>query len=339
MSNSTITIAPDEFSATASAAVRACSGLDPSAAARCLAADGLLGVLASESVGGLGLPLDYAVPVAAEAGAGLLGFALVETLLLARAFERIAPDIASRLVSGERTATVAWRGIASVRQDGSGLSLTGVVDRAPLAAAVEGCLVMTTDGGATLIMRTNPGVTVESNALLALESPDAIVTLNNARMAPGHDLSASAWDAMVRDALVLRAAAILGSGERSIANAVEHVSTRRQFGTALVANQAVRHRLARHKLELEGVRNAIARHLSTPSDLTARAVFLHACHAGVAAAEGAIQLHGGMGFTWDVPMHRHLRQIHTLAQQGNADAVRDAMAARLIDTRNAADVL
>ena len=67
-------LSPAEFAATASRAVAACTGLSVAEQGARLAGDGLLGVVAAEDVGGLDLPLSFAVPVVAAASAGLLGF-------------------------------------------------------------------------------------------------------------------------------------------------------------------------------------------------------------------------------------------------------------------------
>jgi alkylation response protein AidB-like acyl-CoA dehydrogenase len=51
---------------------------------------------------------------------------------------------------------------------------------------------------------------------------------------------------------------------------------------------------------------------------------------GPAAIESALQLHGGMGFTWDVPVHRHLRRVRSWEAQGDAPGVRRAVADALL---------
>jgi hypothetical protein len=76
-------LSPADFASTASRAVAACMGLSGAEQGARLARDGLLGVIAAESVGGLDLPLSFAVPVVAAASAGLLAFPLLENILLA----------------------------------------------------------------------------------------------------------------------------------------------------------------------------------------------------------------------------------------------------------------
>jgi alkylation response protein AidB-like acyl-CoA dehydrogenase len=333
MSINDSTFSPDEFRATAAAAVAACAGRDLKASARRLAADGLLGVLASETVGGLGLPLQFAVPIAEQAGAGLLAFPLIETLLLARVAK---VDVARRIIAGEEVATVLWRG--GVEASGGGTSVvSGDADRGPLVGYADVAAVQRDGGGAVVLPVRGAGKTVDASTALALDAPDGALSVERVQINPDMTVTEAAWQSLKRDALILKAAAILGSAEHCLTKAAEHVGTRRQFGSTLVSNQAVRHIMARHKLGLEGVRSAIGRHFYAPTDLSARAAFAHACTTGIATAEGAIQLHGGMGFTWDVPLHRHLRQIRTLALHGDHGAVLEAMATDLIDKRNTAE--
>ena len=99
------------------------------------------------------------------------------------------------------------------------------------------------------------------------------------------------------------------------------VTNRRQFGRPLAAFQAMRHLLARQKLALEGIRGALTRAAAADAAPIARqAAFLAAAALGPQIAEAAIQAHGGMGFTWDIPLHRYLRRIRSLEAQGEARA-------------------
>ncbi|WP_426954342.1 acyl-CoA dehydrogenase family protein [Muricoccus radiodurans] len=314
---------PAEFADSAARAVAACAALDPAGRAARLAEDGLLGVLAGEEVGGLALEPRFAVPILQAAGAGDLAFPLLETLLLARHLAGPAPDIAAALIAGEVRGTIAWAGTAHP-------DLTGTVGRAPMARGADWVLVRVADGAALL-----PAASLTLSDAIGLDEtvPEQTVALSGAP--PAARLDGNTWAALTEDALVLRAALILGAAETCLGLAVEHVSTRRQFGKPLVANQAMRHLLARHKLALEGLRGAITRATTSASDATGllarRAAFLTAAAQGPLIAEGVIQAHGGMGFTWEVPVHRHLRRIRALEAQGDAPRLREAVAAALID--------
>jgi alkylation response protein AidB-like acyl-CoA dehydrogenase len=319
---------PVEFAATAERAVAACATLDSQGRAARLAEDGLLGVLAGEESGGLGLGLRFAVPVLAAAGAGDLGFPLLETLLLIRALEGPKPELAAALVAGEARGTIAWSGAARLE----GGRVTGTLGRVPMASETDWALVPLAGGGAALVA-TGTG-SIDKSITLDVTVPEQLLRLEGAE--PALLLDTPARAALEADALVLRAALIMGAAETCISLAAEHVSTRRQFGKPLVAYQTVRHLLARHKLGLEGIRGAIARATTVELDaeaalLASQTAFLAATTHGPLIAEGAMQLFGGMGFTWEVAVHRYMRRIRALEAQGGAPALREAVAARFID--------
>ncbi|WFU69652.1 acyl-CoA dehydrogenase family protein [Bradyrhizobium sp. CB2312] len=322
---------PAEFAATAARAVTACAGLDVREQARNLAGDGLLGVIADEEVGGLALPLGFAVPVIAAAHSGLLGFPLLETILVSRLLQSSLTRLAAAIVSGERLATIAWQGEAIADREGGLLTLSGTIARAPCAATVDHILVRMGGGAAALIPAKAKGVLVEDAAGLDLTVPEHVVRLEKVEVPIGSVLPVGTWDGLNSDANLLRAAAILGSAEACLALAQEHASTRRQFGHALSYNQAIRHALARQKLGLESIRHAITRGLSEGGGPVQRdAAFLAAATYGSSISEGALQIHGGMGFTWDVPVHRHLRRIRTLQAQGDASGLISAFGRRYV---------
>lgn len=322
---------PDEFAATAARAVTSCAGLDLREQAQNLAGDGLLGVVAEEEVGGLALPLSFAVPVIAAAHSGLLAFPLLETILVGRLLQSSLTRLAAAIVTGETLATIAWQGEVLAEREGALLMLSGTVARAPCAAKADHILVRMSAGAAVLIPTNADGIVVEEAAGLDLTVPEHVVRLQKVEVPIGSVLPGGAWDELNSDANVLRAAAILGSAEACLALAQEHASTRRQFGHALSYNQAIRHALARQKLGLESIRHAITRGLSQGGGPVQRdAAFLAAATYGSSIGEGALQIHGGMGFTWDVPVHRHLRRIRTLQAQGDASGLISAFGRRYV---------
>ena len=322
---------PADFAATAARTVGACVGLSLREQAVRLAGDGLLGVIAHDHVGGLGLPLSFAVPVVAAANAGLLGFPLAETLLLSRVLFPSMRRAAEALVSGEMLATIAWQGAVIAERQGDAVVLNGSVARAPGAAEVDHVLVRVGDSAVALIPVGTEGVLIEQATGLDLTLPEHSLQLADVRLSAECLLPEGTWNGLCSDAALLRAAAILGSAETCLALAQEHASNRRQFGRALSYNQAIRHALARHKLGLESIRHSITRALDIEAGALERDVaFLAASVHGAAITEGALQIHGGMGFTWDVPVHRHLRRIRALQAQGDASSVMAALGQRTI---------
>jgi alkylation response protein AidB-like acyl-CoA dehydrogenase len=248
----------------------------------------------------------------------------MENILLARLLQQRLPRIATAIVAGTSNATVAWNGSVTASMQGDRVVLNGCVSRAPRAADVDMLLVRVGESGAALV--PTDGIVPNDSIGIDLAQPEYTLQLAAISVPAENVFVAGTWAELQSDALVLRAAAILGSAETCLALAQEHVSTRRQFGHALSYNQAIRHTLARHKLGLEGIRQSIARALFPDSGLRERrSAFLAASAYGVAISEGAVQMHGGMGFTWDVPVHRHVRRIRALQVQGDASGVLAAL--------------
>lgn len=312
---------PKEFEDTARAVIGSCTDADDTGArARLLAEAGLLGVIAPETIGGLDLPMRFAVPIAIAAGEGLLAFPLIEELLLSKALAEAAPEIATAIAAGETVAIVAWTGTAE----------RGVVGGAPLARDASHVLVFREDGRAILADR-QAGIEVEEGPTLDLETPEA--TLRVSHNVTGVEIDDAAVQTLREDAIILRAAFVLGSAAHCLSLAANYAQERVQFGKPLSANQVLRHRLSRDALAIETIRNGIARALTQPTEgceIARNAAWLQAAQAGPGVAESAIQVFGGMGFTWEVPLHRHLRQMRSQAAQGAAMDTLDAIGAELL---------
>lgn len=315
---------PAEFTEAAAATVAACAEADVTARRSALLAEtGLLGLMAPEEVGGLALPLRFAVPVLEAAGRGLLGYPLTEAILLARALSDTAPDVAEAICSGTALATIAW----------SGTIEDGVAGNAPGGTEADHVLVMRAGGGAVLLSAGQ--FTAKDDGGLDLELRTATVRPSGA--GGGVELSLDTVAALHRAEKVLRAAHITGSAERCVELAVEYANERVQFGSPLSSFQALRHRLSRDRLAVETMRNAVHRAVrdDTGDDVAEDALawgaaWLGAAAAGPDVAESAIQVFGGMGFTWEVPLHRHLRQIRTHVAHGDAGSDLVALGTRLM---------
>lgn len=318
-----------EIAETAARAAALAAAMEPAAAARRLGEDGLLGVLAPEQVGGLGLPLAAAGAVVAATEAALVPLPVAEAMLGARLLAGPQPEVAAAIAGGEAVLAVAGAGalvLAAGRASGS-------VGRAAAGQAARWLLAEAEGGGAVLLDLTAPGVTVEEERGLDLERPPCRVTAAGA-LALGLPADA-ALTAFRADLLLLRAAGALGAAEHCLDRAVAHVTQRKQFGRSLVSFQGLRFELARQKLALEGARAALAHALAVAgqdprAEGVARLVARSSCaDAAPAIIEAAIQLHGGMGFTWDLGLHRQLRRARDAAAALDAVAARAALATRL----------
>jgi alkylation response protein AidB-like acyl-CoA dehydrogenase len=138
---------------------------------------------------------------------------------------------------------------------------------------------------------------------------------------------------LVRDGSLLVAALQVGHAAEVLDLAVAYAKERHQFGKPIGSFQAIKHICADMLVRAEVARNAVqaaacladapdvvaaeAETAGTNADaVIARAVMgakLLADEAAIANARAAIQVYGGMGFTWEVPLHLHLKRSRVLA--------------------------
>jgi alkylation response protein AidB-like acyl-CoA dehydrogenase len=208
--------------------------------------------------------------------------------------------------------------------------LTGIAD----AAVADVLLVPADDGGLYAVDAT--AATVTPQVSLDLTRPLATVTLDGV---PGRLLGDA--EPAVRRALRagagLLASEQLGLADWTLTETVRYLKDRKQFNRPVGGFQALKHRLAQLWLEVAGLRAAArnaADALSTGSqDADVAVTVAQACAAPVAvhAAEEALQLHGGIGMTWEHPVHLYLKRAKADSiAYGTAGAHRQTLAA-LID--------
>ncbi|MFD0659243.1 acyl-CoA dehydrogenase family protein [Thermocatellispora tengchongensis] len=127
----------------------------------------------------------------------------------------------------------------------------------------------------------------------------------------------AAWE-RVRDAgLAALAAEQVGGAAACLAASVAHAKRRHQFGRPIGSFQAIQHKLADVLLLVESARSAAyAAARATPEDLpVAAAIAGSYCAEAYATAAGEnIQVHGGIGITWEHDAHRHLKRATTAAR-------------------------
>jgi len=130
----------------------------------------------------------------------------------------------------------------------------------------------------------------------------------------------------------------IGVGARALELGVEHARSRQQFGRPVGVFQAVSHALATTFVELETARSVAywAAWCVAESDpqapVAAAAAKAKATEAAVAACERSIQVHGGIGFTWEHVLHRLYKRAQWLERFGGGPAeLRALVAAAILD--------
>ncbi|HEU4943053.1 MAG TPA: acyl-CoA dehydrogenase family protein [Gaiellaceae bacterium] len=130
----------------------------------------------------------------------------------------------------------------------------------------------------------------------------------------------------------------VGIGKKALDLAVEHATTREQFGRKIGVYQAVSHRLADTFVETELARSLAywaawcVAEADEQAPVAVAAAKAYAGDAAVAACERSIQVHGGMGFTWEHVLHEYYkRALWIQAYGGHARVQRAKIAAWLLD--------
>ena len=166
------------------------------------------------------------------------------------------------------------------------------------------------------------------------------VSLTGAAVLVHGDALKKLWAQTRNLAAIGLAAEQVGVADRALNLAVDYTKERQQFGKAVGSFQGVKHRAAQILVKVETARSAVyaaAFIADTAGDATDLTYF--AAQARTDAAEAAlfstresIQLHGGVGFTWEFDPHLFFRRAQAASQRlGTVEQWREQVAARLLD--------
>ncbi|MFD3339431.1 acyl-CoA dehydrogenase family protein [Streptomyces anthocyanicus] len=303
---------------------------------------GLAGLLIPEELGGQGATHREAAVVLEELGRAVapvpyLTSAVVATEALLACG---ADDLLGELASATTVAVLAvglhvapGGAVRRVRLEGGALhgELTGIAD----ASVADVLLVPADDGGLYAVAAADAAVTGQ----VSLDStrPLARVTLDGAAGRRLGDAEPAVRRAL-RAGAGLLAAEQLGMADWLLTETVRHLKERKQFNRQVGGFQALKHRLSRLWLEVAGLRAAArnaADALATGADTDVAVAVAQAYGAQVAvhAAEEALQLHGGIGMTWEHPVHLYLKRAKADSIAYGAAGTHRAALAELVDLR------
>lgn len=323
---------------------------------------GLMGIAVPEEYGGGGGGAVELGLVLEELGRALLPSPYFATVVLAGQALTASGDAAAMarwlpgIAAGELTATVAvaeengsWDvedvAVAATREDGESWRVSGT-KMFVLDGATAGLLLVfaATDAGPGLFAVEGGVPGVERTPLDTLDPTrrQARIDFDQApavRVGPTGD--ATAYLCTVLDlAVVALASEQVGGAQACLDTAVEYARTRVQFERPIGSFQAVKHACADMLLAVEAARSA-AHHAASvaaadsaddPSELPAAAALAAAYCAGTYthAAKQNIQIHGGIGYTWEHDAHLHLRRAKTSEQLLGDPAAHRARLADLV---------
>jgi alkylation response protein AidB-like acyl-CoA dehydrogenase len=333
------------------------SGWDPESW-RGLVELGWVGISVAEAAGGTGMTFLEEAVIFEEMGRGLYAGPFFSTVGLAlpvlELAQGLAPDALRAVLGGRRTLTLAGAdagGVTSIagatatraEPSGSGWRLHGAKALVPDAAIVDDAIVAarTADGlGLWLVDLGGDGVTVTPRSTMDGTRRFGDITFDGVEavllVPPG---SADEVLARVRrQALAALACEAVGIAQRALEISRDHARQREQFGRVIGTYQGVSHRIANIYVSLE-----LARSLaywaawsvsvdSAEAELAVAAAKSAAGEAAVFACENAIQSMGGIGFTWENPLHRLYKRAQSIDSfEGHGRIQRAEIAARLLD--------
>lgn len=272
-----------------------------------------------EESGGAGFSLCEALVVAEEVGYALAPLPLLSSLVTSAALvdAPASADLLERIAGGE-VATLASAGITAASPD--------VVE--PLTwtdGRLSGTIAYVIDGSTASIILAAAATSTGGVALVSVdpadvtrrETPAMDPTLRFATLvfddAPATMLLEDATDTLAaahRAGCLTVAALQVGAARRGLDMTVRYAKERVQFGRPIGSFQALKHRMADMLVRLEMARSAAAAAAADPDLIHSAAAYCSDSLSSIAAE--TIQLHGGIGITWEHDAHLVFKRAHAL---------------------------
>jgi alkylation response protein AidB-like acyl-CoA dehydrogenase len=235
-----------------------------------------------------------------------------------------------------RPANGGWTlsGVGDFVIHGDSADLLLALARTPGSADTEGLSVV-------LVPPSAAGVRIERHVMLDLSRPMSRIELAGVSVGreailgePG--AAGGAVERALSRARIALASEALGGAEQMLEMTTEYVKQRLQFGRPVGSFQAVKHRLADMMVEVEAARSAawyaacVADEGSDELGEAAAIAKSYCCDAFFDCAANAIQLHGGIGFTWEHEAHLYFRRARASATLLGSPAWQRERLARLV---------
>jgi len=317
-----------------------------------LAADlGCAGLAIPEKHGGAGASWREVAVVAEEVGRAVTPTPFLTSAVIATAAVLAAGDaeLAERLAAGRTTVALAvplstspYAAFPTSVRAGDSVRLSGTITSVADAGIADVLLVpaVTPNGPALIAVDTNAsGLTRDAVVTLDLTRPlyDVMLADVSGRLLVSGDAAVAAYTHALTIGAAVLASEQLGIAEAALELAVGHLKTRYQFGRLIGSYQALKHRAADLWGSVAQAR-AVARYAAAcvaddDPDAPIAVALAQAYCSGVAvrAAEECVQLHGGIGFTWEHPAHLYLKRAKSASiALGTATRHRAALG-RLVD--------
>jgi alkylation response protein AidB-like acyl-CoA dehydrogenase len=291
---------------------------------------GWAGVIVPEEQGGLGLGTVELVVIAEEMGYALAPSPWFSTTCAALTLQAAGTEQQRErwlgpLAAGEARGTLAvwderagWAPDHSEAEPGAGGTLSSVKLAVPDASCADVLIVSGADGRHYLVETSAAGVTIEPEPAIDPTRKLFRVSLDGVAAEP-LALAPEALTAAYATMVTILAAENVGVAQRAMEMAVAYAKDRAQFDRPIGSYQAVSHPCAQMLLEVEGSRSLCywaAWALDNEPATAPRAASMAKAYAGDAGfrvAASSLQVHGGIGFTYEHDLHFFLKRAHANA--------------------------
>ena len=299
---------------------------------------GLAGLVIPERHGGAGLGWVELVGVAEELGRGLAAVPFLSTVCLGTTAILVAGDedqqarLLPSIARGDTSAALAYvdADVTTARADGDAVILTGrkrqVVDGHSAGVVIVTARTSNDPGsgvGLYAVPGDAPGLTRRRLPTMDATRPLAELVFDGVRLPATARLASSsqaALDRILALACIGLAAEQVGGAQRCLDLSVEYAKVRTQFGRPIGAFQAIQHKCADLFLLVESARSAAyyagwaAAQPDIPDDEVATAASIAKAYCSDAyyqCAAETIQIHGGIGFTWEHDAHLYFKRARS----------------------------
>ncbi|PWA10755.1 hypothetical protein DCC39_10735 [Pueribacillus theae] len=294
---------------------------------------GLLGIL--EPNEGKVTGVTYAILISQEAGRAVLPYPLLENLVGLYALKTCEQhgNLINDVEAGKSMLTIAWRNYETMAiRTEKGFSLSGKLLEVPFAADADKIIATVRIPGTgytpleeetvVVLDRSNPAVSFRKRTGFDETYPIYDVYLDDyplletdivqgLGMGIGHKLMCK----VEQLGALLSASEMVGSSERALYDTVEYTKQRKQFNTVIAKFQALKHMAADMYLQVESAKSAIeyaAWALEAGDAEAESAVSIAKAYTSTASKKvigDAIQMQGGIGFTWENDLHLFFKRV------------------------------
>jgi len=289
---------------------------------------GWLGLHIDERFAGQGYGLPELTIVLEQLGRAAVAGPFLPTVTVSAVIAEVGTDEQRerwlpRLVSGDVVAGIGTNGDVVLHD--SKASATGT----PALAEAEADLFLLPAGDDLVLVQAGDGVTTRCNdSVDRLLAPVVVVSLSSVQVA---EVFPGAAGAAVRILRLLAAAEAVGGLGACTEMATAYAASREQFGRPIGSFQAIKHHCANMLVDTELAVAATwdaARAVGAEDELAAAMAAGHALSAYQRVALQNVQVHGGIGYTWEHDAHLYIRRATVLhAFAGDQDVLRDTVIA------------